>query len=109
MVRAASLLTSVVANNYPGVQCDVPAHIYAFPFDPNPDWSRFYASGSDILDYMKATVQKWSLDKDLHLNTRVVGAYWQTDSGSWKGTVEHEGVRRDEHCDILISAQGVLV
>jgi cation diffusion facilitator CzcD-associated flavoprotein CzcO len=81
----------------------------AFPFDPNPDWSRFYASGGDILNYMKATVQKWSLDKDLHLNTRVVGAHWQPESKQWKVTVEHEAHQRDEYCHVLISAQGVLV
>ncbi|PNH48275.1 hypothetical protein VD0004_g180 [Verticillium dahliae] len=96
-------------NDYPGVQCDVPAHIYAFPFDPNPDWSRFYASGPDILAYIKATVKKWNLDRDLHLNTKVVDAIWQEDSGQWQVTVEHEGVRRVEHCHVLISAQGVLV
>lgn len=98
-----------LANNYPGVQCDVPAHIYAFPFDPNPDWSRFYASGSDILSYIKDTVKKWSLDRDLQLDTRVVGAHWQQDRAQWKVTVEHEGKERDEYCHVLISSQGVLV
>jgi cation diffusion facilitator CzcD-associated flavoprotein CzcO len=98
-----------VANHYPGVQCDVPAHIYAFPFDPNPDWTRFYASGADILAYMKATVRKWNLDKDLHLETRVIGAHWQPDEARWKITVENKGARRDEYCEVLISAQGVLV
>lgn len=98
-----------LANDYPGVQCDVPAHIYAFPFDPNPDWSRFYASGADILQYMKHTVKKWSLDRDLQLNTKVVGAWWQEELGQWKVTVEHEGNQRDEYCHVLISAQGVLV
>ncbi|KAM5344099.1 hypothetical protein ACJ41O_012636 [Fusarium nematophilum] len=98
-----------LANNYPGVQCDVPAHIYAFPFDPNPNWERFYASGGDILAYMKATVKKWNLDRDLRLNTRVVGAQWQDELGQWKVTVEHEGSQRDQYCHVLISAQGVLV
>ncbi|SPO01644.1 related to monooxigenase [Cephalotrichum gorgonifer] len=98
-----------LANNYPGVQCDVPAHIYAFPFDPNPDWERFYASGGDILSYMKATVKKWSLDRDLQLNTRVIGAWWQEDLGQWKVRVDHAGAQRDEFCHVLISAQGVLV
>ncbi|KAF9874362.1 cyclohexanone 1, 2-monooxygenase [Colletotrichum karsti] len=96
-------------NNYPGVQCDVPAHIYAFPFDPNPNWSRFYASGAEILEYIKSTVKKWNLDRDLQLNTKVVGAYWQEDLGQWKVTVEHRGKQRDEFCHVLISAQGVLV
>jgi cation diffusion facilitator CzcD-associated flavoprotein CzcO len=81
----------------------------AFPFDPNPDWERFYASGPDILAYMKHTVKKWSLDRDLQLNTKVIGAYWQDDIAQWKVTVEHEGKQRDEYCHVLISAQGVLV
>ncbi|KAI1869803.1 uncharacterized protein JN550_005784 [Neoarthrinium moseri] len=98
-----------LVNDYPGVQCDVPAHIYAFPFDPNPDWPRFYASGADILAYIKRTVKKWNLDRDLKLNTRVVGAHWQEDIGQWKVTVEHEGKQRDEFCHVLISGQGVLV
>ncbi|KAF4555237.1 Flavin-binding monooxygenase-like protein 6 [Elsinoe fawcettii] len=98
-----------LANHYPGVRNDVPAHIYAFPFDPNPDWERFYASGGDILAYIKHTVQKWSLDQDLHLNTRVIGAHWQQHLGQWKVTVEHNGKQWDEFCNVLISAQGVLV
>ncbi|KAG8631779.1 hypothetical protein KVT40_000919 [Elsinoe batatas] len=98
-----------LANDYPGVQCDVPAHIYAFPFDPNPDWERFYASGGDILAYIKNTVRKWGLDQDLHLSTKVIGAHWQQSLGQWKVTVEHQGKQRDEFCNVLISAQGVLV
>ena len=39
-----------LVNTYPGVACDVPAHIYSFPFEPNPEWSAFYASGGEILD-----------------------------------------------------------
>jgi cation diffusion facilitator CzcD-associated flavoprotein CzcO len=116
-----------LVNNYPGVQCDVPAHIYvsslgfhhglvltgtmtkAFPFDPNPNWDRFYANGADILAYIKRTVKKWNLDRDLQLNTRVLSAAWQEEKGQWKVTLEHEGKQRDEYCDVLISAQGVLV
>lgn len=98
-----------LVNDYPGVQCDVPAHIYAFPFDPNPNWSRFYASGPDILAYIKATVKKWNLDRDLQLNTRVTSAVWQEDLGQYKVILEHAGVRRTEYCHVLISAQGVLV
>jgi cation diffusion facilitator CzcD-associated flavoprotein CzcO len=96
-------------NSYPGVQCDVPSHIYAFPFDPNPNWSHFYSSGEEIQAYIKNTVKKWNLDRDLQLNTKVAGALWEEDSGSWKLTIEKDGKQREEYCDILISAQGVLV
>lgn len=96
-------------NNYPGVQCDVPSHIYAFPFDPNPDWSRFYSSGEEIQAYIQNTVKKWNLDRDLQLNTKVVGAHWDEVTGKWMLTVEHDGKQREDYCDVLISAQGVLV
>lgn len=96
-------------NNYPGVQCDVPSHIYAFPFDPNPNWSRFYSSGAEIEEYIKSTVEKWNLDRDIQLNTKVTGATWDEDTGRWNLTVEHNGEQREDYCDVLISAQGVLV
>jgi cation diffusion facilitator CzcD-associated flavoprotein CzcO len=54
------------------------------------------------------TTKKWYLDRDIQLNHRVTEAYWQEDVGQWKVTVEHEGIVRVEHADILISGQGVL-
>ncbi|KIV82362.1 hypothetical protein PV11_04481 [Exophiala sideris] len=97
-----------LANSYPGVRCDVPSHIYAFPFDPNPDWGHFYSTGEEIQAYIKHTVKKWNLDRDMQLNTKVTGAYWQEDLGQWKLTVEHDGQHRDEYADIIVAAQGFL-
>jgi len=97
-----------LVNSYPGVQCDVPSHIYAFPFDPYPDWSHFYSTGSEIQEYMVATVKKWNLDRDVQFNTRVTGLYWQERIGQWRVTVEHEGVEREEFANFIISAQGFL-
>ncbi|KAK4939724.1 hypothetical protein LTR10_020008 [Elasticomyces elasticus] len=96
-------------NSYPGVQCDVPAHIYAFPFDPNPDWSKFYADGPEILEYMQKTVKQWNLDRDIQFSTRVVALDWLEDQGKWKIRVRKDGQEeRDELVDVLVSAQGFL-
>lgn len=54
-------------------------------------------------------MKKWSLDRDLYLDTRVLGAWWQESTAKWKVRLEHEGVEREEFCDVLISARGVLV
>ncbi|KIW96797.1 uncharacterized protein Z519_02188 [Cladophialophora bantiana CBS 173.52] len=97
-----------LVNTYPGVQCDVPSHIYAFPFDPNPDWDYFYSTGAQIQEYFVRTVRKWNLDRDVQFNTRVVGLYWQEESGLWKVMVEHAGVTREEWADIVVSGQGFL-
>jgi cation diffusion facilitator CzcD-associated flavoprotein CzcO len=97
-----------LVNTYPGVQCDVPSHIYAFPFDPSPDWDRFYSTGPQIQEYIVRTVKKWDLDRDVQFNTRVVGLYWQEELSQWKVTVEHDGKQHDEYADVVISGQGFL-
>lgn len=97
-----------LANHYPGVQCDVPAHVYAFPFDPNPEWNRFYATGPEIYEYFVRTVKKWDLDRDVVLDTRVTGAYWEEARSQWRVTTEKAGNVHEEYADILISAQGFL-
>ncbi|EXJ68959.1 uncharacterized protein A1O5_07891 [Cladophialophora psammophila CBS 110553] len=97
-----------LVNTYPGVQCDVPSHIYAFPFDPNPEWSRFYSSGAEIQEYIVKTTKKWNLDRDIQLNSTVKKAVWEEARGQWCLTVEHGGKSRHEWADVLISGQGVL-
>ena len=126
--KRADLGGTWLVNTYPGVQCDVPSHIYvshsdsngpdgslsdetlsqAFPFDPNPDWSRFYSSGAEIHEYIVKTAKKWNLDRDVQLNTKVVRAEWVELKGMWKVTVENQGKIRYEWADVLISGQGAL-
>jgi Flavin-binding monooxygenase-like len=104
-----------VDNTYPGVMCDVPSAIYAFPFDPNPNWSHFYSEGKEILEYMQNTVKKWKLDKHIQFNTKVTGCYWCEDISQWRiavsrrnGPDEEWHGADDEYTDVLVSARGFL-
>ena len=40
-------------NIYPGVACDVPSHLYSFSFFQNPNWSKEYSPGKEILNYLE--------------------------------------------------------
>ncbi|MCZ6828644.1 MAG: NAD(P)-binding protein, partial [Gammaproteobacteria bacterium] len=40
-------------NTYPGLSCDVPAHLYTYSFEPNPDWSHTFAPGPEIQAYFE--------------------------------------------------------
>ncbi|KAK3113607.1 hypothetical protein LTR53_008935 [Teratosphaeriaceae sp. CCFEE 6253] len=82
---------------------------WAFPFDPNPDWSRFYSSGPEIQEYILRTAKKWNLDRDVRLDHWVREARWLDDRGQWQVTVESQGRRFVEYADVLLSGQGVLV
>ena len=97
-----------LVNTYPGVACDVPAHIYCFPWEPNPDWSAYYASGSEILQYFKRTVEKYNLARDVKCGHRVERAAFDEETGKWRLKVKtRDGTVQDE-CDVLISATGFL-
>ncbi|KAF5534683.1 monooxygenase [Fusarium mexicanum] len=72
-----------LVNRYPGVACDVPAHIYTFPFEPNPDWSSFYASGPEIWTYIKRTSDKYGLAENVTFQSKVTDATWNEAAGKW--------------------------
>jgi cation diffusion facilitator CzcD-associated flavoprotein CzcO len=82
--------------------------LQAFPFDPNPNWKKFYSDGDEILEYMERICDKWNLRRDIQFNTKVVAADWQDDEGKWKLVVEKDGQRRDEYADIVLNATGFL-
>jgi cation diffusion facilitator CzcD-associated flavoprotein CzcO len=96
------------ANTYPGVRCDVPSAIYAFPFEPNPNWSTFFTTGQEIQEYFVKTVKKWKLDENVMFKHRVTEARWMEEQAQWRLKVQHGGHEFEDHADILISARGFL-
>lgn len=95
-------------NTYPGVQNDVPAHLYVFPFEPNPNWSKFYADGDEILEYVERVCDKWNLRRDIKFGHKIVAMNWVDDNGQWKITVSANGQEHIEMADFVVSATGFL-
>jgi cation diffusion facilitator CzcD-associated flavoprotein CzcO len=71
-------------NRYPGCACDVPAHLYSFSFEPNPNWSLPYAPQSEILAYLERCVDKYDLRGRLRLNTAAKAARFDEALGLWE-------------------------
>lgn len=84
--RASSVGGTWRDNTYPGVACDVPAHLYSFSFLPNPDWSTMYAPGQEIASYLAHCVTQEGLEEHLLLNTEVERAEWNDDTYRWELT-----------------------
>ena len=99
-----------LVNKYPGVACDVPAHIYTFPFEPNPSWSQFYAPGSEIWRYIKKISDKYQLDEPVILNTEVLSSTWNDDDGKWRLEIQQRDTHHivQEEADLVINATGFL-
>ncbi|KJA16156.1 hypothetical protein HYPSUDRAFT_322622 [Hypholoma sublateritium FD-334 SS-4] len=97
-------------NTYPGCACDVPAHIYTYSFEPNPNWSSVYSGSREIRDYFLSFANKYGLDKYIKLQHQVSGAVWNDKTGQWDVDItnlENGSVIHDS-CAIFISAVGVL-
>ncbi len=90
-------------NRYPGLTCDVPSQLYQFGFAPKPDWSRVFAPGPEIQEYLADVVDRFGLRPHLRPNTEVVaatftGAGWRVETGDGTCYV----------ADFVIAATGVL-
>ena len=66
-------------NHYPGVACDVPSHLYSYSFAPNAEWSRWYAPGQEIWDYVRKCAIDFGVYDEITFDTTVASAVWQTD------------------------------
>ncbi|KAL6234087.1 hypothetical protein BDW75DRAFT_251673 [Aspergillus navahoensis] len=97
-------------NKYPGCACDIPAHAYQATFEPNKEWSQFYASSKEIHAYWKRVALKFGCEEYIRFRTRVVEAVWDETECKWRLRVQDttNGAVHTDQCDILISATGVL-
>ena len=81
-------------NRYPGVACDVPSHLYSFSFRPAPDWSRVYAPGAEIQDYLRTAAADEGVVPHVRHGQEMRSARWRdgrwdvvTDTGTWRARV----------------------
>lgn len=103
--KEADLGGTWLVNRYPGCACDVQSHLYSFSFEPNPDWSRMFASQPEIWRYLKHCARKYGIESHLRFNTEVSGAEWDEATGLWR--VRTAAGERFE-TRVLISAVGGL-
>ncbi|PVH74482.1 cyclohexanone monooxygenase [Cadophora sp. DSE1049] len=97
-------------NRYPGVACDIPSHSYQATFEPNPDWSTFYASGHEILRYWHGVAEKYGVRKYVVPNSKVEKATWNEQSANWTVEVRNtvSGKVVTDIGDYIICAYGLL-
>lgn len=71
-------------NTYPGVACDVPAHLYSLAAHPNAGWSRTFAPGGEIQAYLRDVAAREGLGAKLRLRTPMLGAAWDAETSVWR-------------------------
>lgn len=96
-------------NRYPGCECDTPAHLYSFSFEPNPYWSQTFAPADEIQDYLLYCVEKYNLRSHVQTDTTVQQARFDTETGHWQVTVASPwGAIRELSATALVLGVGPL-
>ena len=90
-------------NSYPGLYVDVLSRQYEFPFRPNYDWSRKFASQPEIQAYLLKVARERGWRRHIRFDTEIVEAVF--DAGKWRLCTD---AGETDIVDVLISATGFL-
>ncbi|KAJ0413460.1 hypothetical protein BJY00DRAFT_319762 [Aspergillus carlsbadensis] len=95
-------------NTYPGVRCDIPAHVYQSTFEPNTKWSEEFAQGAEIRDYWQRIARKYDVYKYIRAQHKVERAEWVSEKGKWRVSVRDLKADREyvEELDVVLNAIG---
>ena len=96
-------------NDYPDLRVDVPNHFYSYSFEPNPDWSSFFARRDELKAYIDAIAHKHGLRENVRLRTEVLSTRWDEARGSWSLELRSaDGAHERVQVRALISAVRML-
>ncbi|OQU95341.1 hypothetical protein CLAIMM_01563 [Cladophialophora immunda] len=95
-------------NVYPGVRCDIPAHVYQSTFTPYTQWSQQFAEGHEILRYWQTQARKYDVYKYVKFGRRVQDVDWNDQNAQWTitGVNPKTGETFEEKADFVLPAIG---
>ncbi|KAE8354737.1 hypothetical protein BDV28DRAFT_155992 [Aspergillus coremiiformis] len=95
-------------NQYPGVRCDIPSHVYQATFSPNTQWTEEFAEGKEIWNYWQYQARKYDVYRYIKFNSNIQTAQWDDKSSKWVLQVEDtkSATTSHEEFDFILSAIG---
>jgi cation diffusion facilitator CzcD-associated flavoprotein CzcO len=93
-------------NTYPGCACDVPSHLYSFSFEPNPKWSRMFATQPEIQAYLEHCTDKYGVRPHIRFDSAVTSARFDEPEGRWQ--IEVNGGEASFTARVVVAGFGPL-
>jgi len=90
-------------NTYPGVACDVPAHMYTYSFKGNPEWRHRFAHGDEIQSYFEKVSSEYGVTDQVRFNESLDECHYR--DGKWHLTTSKGN---DLVVDFVVAATGIL-
>ncbi len=101
--KAARLGGTWRENRYPGLSCDIPSHVYSYPFAPNSEWSHKYSPGPEIQAYLERVADEFNIVRLMRFSTEVTKAAYL--SSAWHLWSHGEDLGA---VDVMLAATGIL-
>jgi cation diffusion facilitator CzcD-associated flavoprotein CzcO len=88
----------------------IPAPVYTYTWDPNPNWTQYFAAGKEIRGYFDRFAKEHKLEKYMKLNSKVVEAKWDEEKGIWDLTLENQVTKElfKDYAHYFINGSGIL-
>ena len=90
-------------NEYAGLSCDVPSHMYSYSFAPNPNWTRRFSPGPEIQAYFEDVAGRYGIHELIQYGQEITRCEFK--DGRWH--IETADGTTDVG-DFVIAATGVL-
>ncbi|VUC32890.1 unnamed protein product [Clonostachys rosea] len=83
---------------------------YQYTFAGNPNWSKFYSSGAEILAYLQGTAWRYDVQKYARFQHLFKGATWNDSTHKWTVKIHNlkSGQTFEDSADVLIRGTGLL-
>ncbi|WP_439031495.1 flavin-containing monooxygenase [Gordonia terrae] len=97
-------------NVYPGCGVDTPSYLYALSFDPNPEWSSYFAPQEELARYWRTLAERHGVLDHTRFSTVVDQAEFDPTTNTW--ALDLRSVRSGEvetlTATVVVSAVGLL-
>ena len=92
-------------NTYPGVAVDIPSFSYSFSFEPNPNWSRLFAPGMEINEYINHCADKYDIRRHIRYGAKVEKTIFDPQQSIWTLFLANKAVLQSR---FVVVATGIL-
>jgi 4-hydroxyacetophenone monooxygenase len=96
-------------NTYPGCRVDVPNHFYSYSFAQTYEWSQYFSTQPELLDYFRRCADDFALRPLIRFETEVLEARFDDGAQRWNVTTRTaDGAVTTEPFEVVVSAVGQL-
>lgn len=96
-------------NVYPGCAVDTPSFLYALSFDPNPDWSRYFAPQKELAGYWQSLAERLGVKRHIRFGVEARTAAYDERNATWTVTTTGPGNTEETLvANVLVTAVGLL-